>query len=460
MAGRAAVMTGNTHSPQVAAALAQLEATDQDVAYNAQVALDWITRDGTDLAALTLRAVQDFCWHDLPVEDPDEAEDITEGLVRLLDLLQMPRHAAVCRSPATQEILWAYWKGEEEGAKAYRRAAAASGLAPPALPGLEWGGEEKPAAEADAWQSTARMLEEAVTARVLVPGRRGWKDRQRELAQAHLDAPRPELGGQSLADAVIAERLEAWADAYDSPARDEAIGAVAGLLLRPARLPDVDAASPLPRWQWFLDQLDSGIPLTQNGNIGRAFVRANAARFGWDADGWQPSFDRDLEELQVLRAMATRLRVAARSGRKLILTAQGRRLAADPAAMWHASARPLIGGRELEAFAGELFLLLLLPGQALTSDEVYGTIARAVAQAVGTEKFTRILYGVPADENDAVRAAQYTVWRCRALGLFTPGAGDRWLSKVYKLTPVGTATALEALRARAARPLEPLPRWD
>ena len=356
-----------------------------------------------------------------PSKDLDDCEDLTDGLARLLDLLQMPRHAAVCRSRATRKVQAAYWDGEGEGVKAYRRAAAASGLAPPALPGLEWGGEEKPPAEDAAWQSTARMLEGAVTAGTLVPGSRGWRDRQRELAQAHLDAPRPELGGRSHFEAVIAERLDAWADAYDSPAREEAIAAIASLLMRPARLPDEYAASPLPRWQWFLDQLGGGIPLTQNGNIGRSFVRTHAARFGFDDSGWQPSFDRDLEELLELRAMAARLGVAARSGQKLALTPRGRRLAEDPAALWRATARLLVGGGELKGFTGELFLMLLLPSQALPRDDVYDTIARAVAQAAATEKFTRGLYGVAADDRDAVRAAQYTIWRCRA-SAFSPQA--------------------------------------
>ena len=327
-------------NPQVTAA-GQLEAISQK-ATTGRNALVKISGGGLDPTGIKVRAVQEYCWHDLPREDPDDCEDLTEGLARLFDLLQMPRHAAVCRSPAIQNILGAYWRDEEAGVKAYRLAAAASGLAPPSLPSFEWGGEEKPPAEDAAWHSTARMLEEAVTTGTLVPGRRGWKDRQEELTRLHLDAPRPELGGRSLAESVISERIEAWADAYDSPAREEAVDEIASLLLRPGG----DTAVPLPRWQWFLDQLGEGIPLTQNGKIARAIVRANAARFGWDF-GWQPSFDRDLEELQELRAMATRLRLAARSGRKLALTPRGRRLTADPGALWRATARTLLAAGSL-----------------------------------------------------------------------------------------------------------------
>ena len=222
------------------------------------------------------------------------------------------------------------------------------------------------------------MLENAVT-----PGpcarRAGLEGAPAQLTQVHLDAPHPELGGQSLAEAVIAERIDAWADGYDSPTREEVISAISGRMLHPHDCQQ-DATAPPSRWQWFLGQLDSGISLTQNGNIGRAFVRANAARFGWDFDHL-PSFDHDLDGLDMLRTMAARLRLACQSGRKLILTPRGRRLVGDRAALWQATARLLVSDREFEAFCGELFLALLLPGKTLPGDEDKSVIAKAVAEA-------------------------------------------------------------------------------
>ena len=447
-------MAGGVNSTQVTAALALLEATDPSGACNAQLALRWLTGGRMDPAVVTVRAVQDFCWHDLPCEDLDDSEALAAGLARLLELLQMPRHAAVCRSLVTSKILEAYWTDEDEGVKAYRRAAAASGLVPPALPGFEWGGEEKPPAEAAAWQSAARMLEDAVTTGTLLPGAQGWKGRQHQLTQVHLDAPHPELGGQSLAEAVIAERIDAWADGYDSPTREEVISAISGRMLHPARFPKQDATAPPSRWQWFLGQLDSGISLTQNGNIGRAFVRANAARFGWDFDHL-PSFDHDLDGLDMLRTMAARLRLACQSGRKLILTPRGRRLVGDRAALWQATARLLVSDREFEAFCGELFLALLLPGKTLPGDEVKSVIAKAVAEA----EFVILPYETPPDIHGVSGAVNYTIYRCRALGLFANEAESRRLDRAYQLTPTGVATALAALRARAAGPLVPADSW-
>ena len=63
-------MAGGEYSPQVTAAFALLEATDPGAAYHARLALRSIIGDRVDPAALTVRAVQDFCWHELPVEGP------------------------------------------------------------------------------------------------------------------------------------------------------------------------------------------------------------------------------------------------------------------------------------------------------------------------------------------------------------------------------------------------------
>jgi hypothetical protein len=268
-----------------------------------------------------------------------------------------------------------------------------------------------------------------------------------------VDIPRPELGGRSLAEAVIAERVDAWANGYESPTREEAIRHIADRMVRPARFPEQDAAPPA-QWQWFLGQLADGISLTQNGNISRAFVRMNAARFGWSFDHL-PSFEQDLDGQHMLRAMAARLRLACQSGRKLVLTPRGRRLAADPAALWQATGRLLISDRDFEAFCGELFLVLLLSGETLPADEVKGRIAKAVAE----EEFVILPDETPPDKHDISGAANYTIYRCRALGLFAPGAGSRWPDSSYQLTSVGTATALEALHAQAARPLLPDDSW-
>src|SRR5260370_27679925 len=81
-------------------------------------------------------------WYQLPVKwliGIDGKLRVADGLARVLDLLQLPRHAAICRSQTTREILNAYQIGTAEGKAAFRRAAAASGIMPPGLPGIALG---------------------------------------------------------------------------------------------------------------------------------------------------------------------------------------------------------------------------------------------------------------------------------------------------------------------------------
>jgi hypothetical protein len=70
-------------------------------------------------------------------------------------------------------------------------------------------------------------------------------------------------------------------------------------------------------------------------------------------------------------------------------------------------------------------------------------------QAAAEEEFRDSRTGLPPGEHDISWAIAQTVNLCRALGLLGSGA---WPDRLYQLTPVGTATALEALRARATGP--------
>jgi hypothetical protein len=173
--------------PEIAAALAKLAERDAAAADEARHALEWAAGD-QGLAFLTQECIQNFCWYQLPVKwlvGLDDKLRVVAALARALDLLQLPRYAAICRSQATREILSAYETGTAHGKAAFRRAAADSSIMPPDLPDFQWG----PAMgwqEASAWSSTAEFLEVAVVAGDLVPGRRGWKTRQQEFVRAHL----------------------------------------------------------------------------------------------------------------------------------------------------------------------------------------------------------------------------------------------------------------------------------
>ena len=324
--------------PQIAAALAKLGGLDAAAAEDARAALEWVAGD-QGLVFITQQRIQNFCWYDLPVKwfiGLDDKLRVVAALARALDLLELPRYAAVCRSGTTRQVLSAYEAGIAQGKAAFRRAAAASGVMPPDLPDFQWGpamGFE----EASAWSSTAEFLEVAVSSGDLVPGRRGWKTRQQELIRAHLNVPQAGLLGQTLAQVILTERAETWINARCSETRRRILAAIANRLLHPAELPSATAADPLPLLRWLLDQLDSGIAVTQTGNLNRKFVQDSADRFGWDFSR-PPRTEDDLYDLYQLRHFAQDLGLARRSGRKLTLTAKGRGLLADPGSLWRAVA--------------------------------------------------------------------------------------------------------------------------
>jgi hypothetical protein len=142
--------------PQIAAVLAKLAGQDAAAAEDVRAALEWIAGD-QGLAFITQQRIQNFCWYDLPVKwfiGLDDKLRVLAALAQALDLLQLPRYAAVCRSGTTREVLSGYESGIAQGRAAFRRAAAASGVIPPDLPDFQWGpamGLE----EASAWSSTA-----------------------------------------------------------------------------------------------------------------------------------------------------------------------------------------------------------------------------------------------------------------------------------------------------------------
>ncbi len=432
-------------NPEIAAALAKLAEQDAAAAEDARAALEWIAGD-QGLALIAQERIQSFCWYQLPVKwliGIDDKLRVAEALARVLDLLQLPRYAAICRSQTTREILSAYEISTAEGKAAFRRAAAASGIMPPGLPEFEWGAAMG-VQEASAWSSTADFLEVAVASGDLVPGKRGWKTRQQELVLAHLDTPQAELLGQTLAQVILTERAETWINLRRSETRRRLLASIANRLLRP-ELPARTAADPLPRLRWLLDQLNEGIAFTQTGNLNQKFVRQSADLFGWDLPR-PPRTEDDLFDLHQLRHLAQRLGLARRSGRMLTLTTKGRRFLTDPGQLWRAVAASVLGGNDFSVFAGELFLALLLDADSVLYSEIKATVGQAVAE----EGFRESRTGELPDEHDIGRAIHGTSNLCRALGLLA--AGSDWLDQSYGLTSTGRATALQALRARATGP--------
>ena len=432
--------------PEIAAALAKLAQQDAGSAGNAEAALEWITGE-LGLAAITQEHVQNFCWYQLPMKwliSHDEKLRVAAALGEVLDLLQLPRYASICRSQATREILGAYEEISRLGKAAFRRTAEGSGITPPDLPDFDWGAAMGPQ-EASAWSSVADFLEVAVASGGLVPGTRGWKRRQQQLVRTHLNIPQASLLGQAYAQVILTERAETWVNLRRSETRRTILAAMANQLLYPAQLSAL-RTDPLPRLRWLLGELNGGVALAQTGNLNRKFVQQNADRFGWDFDS-PPRTEDDLYDLYQVREFAQQLGLARRTGRKLTLTSKGRRLAGDPEQLWRAVAAFLLAGdSDFTVYIGELFLALLLQADSLPWDEILATVWRAA----GEEGFRENRTGEPPSEDDVSRAIHDTSNLCRALGLLTVGAD--WRDRSYGLTGTGKATVLEALRARATGP--------
>ena len=150
-----------------------------------------------------------------------------------------------------------------------------------------------------------------------------------------------------------------------------------------------------------------------------------------------------LAPLRWLRHFAQDLGLARRPGRKLTLTARGRRLLAGPGSLWRTVAAGLPGGNHFTVFAGELFLALLLAADSVPGTQIKATVGQAVAE----EGFRVSRTGELPDEHHIGWAVHETSNLCRALGLLA--AGGDWRDRSYGLTGTGQATALVALRARA-----------
>ena len=432
----------------IAEAVATLATEDLHVARDAEAALGWLT-GGDDLTSLTQERLQHFLWYGLPMKwltDTDHHWRVAAALGRALDLLGLPRYAELCRSPTTLDVLDAYERSDADGKRAFRKAELASGIRPPDLDELEWG-PVMGIQEAAALSSTADMLELAVATGDLVPGGRGWRQRQQGFVRAHLTAARIELHGRTMLDAILDERIETWLDRR-SPTRRRLLEPLAGVVRLPADLPGhID--DPIPPLQWLLDKLVAGQPLTKNGNLSRAFVQDAAGRFGW----WDrlvlglPRSEGELYDLHQVRRFAQRQGFARRSGGTLLLTANGRAALDDPARLWRSAAHGLLPEHAFAAAVGEVALAVLVSRELVAAQELEDVLSTFVAE----EGWHSLSRGIGPDVDDISWAWHETTNLLRALNLLSH-AGDDWPDRTYGLSAAGRAVALEALHHRAVGP--------
>jgi hypothetical protein len=430
----------------VAQALARLRAEDERLGGDAEAALNSLTWD-EGLETITRYGLQRFLWYELPrkwMTDLDGKRHLAMALGRLLDLVGLPRYAAICRSPETDAVLTAYERDDRAGFAAFRRAEERSGLHPPDLLELTWG-PVMGMQEAGAFWSTAAALELAVAGGELRPGSRGWRAAQQAIARRHLTTARPELDGRTWLEVVLGERVEEWADSRGQARRALVEPLSARLRGSPIEAPtgSAEAVAPL---RWLLARAGEGIALTQKGNLPRAVVIEAVERFGWQPLPNPPRGEDDVFELWVLRDLARDVDAVRRSSRRLVATHAGRRLAGDAEALWRVVAGRLGGGHDFGATVTELALALLLDGGEMLQAEL---VERVHAAVVGEGWHDRTT-GRPPDPESVRRQLAEQLRLLGVLGLSREG-GD-WQARTVALTSVGRATALEALRARATGP--------
>jgi hypothetical protein len=243
------------HEPSdtiVAGALERLRAEDERLGGDAEAALNSLTWD-EGLETITQYGLQAFLWYELPrkwMTDLEGKRHLAMALGRVLDLVGLPRYAAICRSPETDAVLAAYERDDREGFAAFRRAEERSGVHPPELPEFTWG-PVMGMREAGAFWSTAAALELAITGGQLRPGSRGWRVAQQAIARRHLTAARVELDGRTWLEVVLDERVEEWARSRGQARRALVEPLLARLRGGPVEVPAgaAEAVAPL-RWLW------------------------------------------------------------------------------------------------------------------------------------------------------------------------------------------------------------------
>ncbi|TKJ28340.1 plasmid pRiA4b ORF-3 family protein [Blastococcus sp. CCUG 61487] len=127
----------------------------------------------------------------------------------------------------------------------------------------------------------------------------------------------------------------------------------------PALEPDV-----VEPYRWFLARLGDGVKLTGAGHLPPALVSETMRSLGWDAD-WFGTANREVHTVPVaeLRESARRLGLVRVYRGRLLPTTVGRRLADDPASLWHHIATRLPMARDdVDRTAGLLWLLAVAAG--------------------------------------------------------------------------------------------------
>jgi hypothetical protein len=386
----------------------------------------------------------------------EHKREAAEALALTLERLggRAASYAELCRCTATEELLTA-WESEAPTARRrLRELLDGSGIEPPDTELLAWGnvmGFE----EACVREQVATALEKAIEDGRLSPGTPGFRRRQAQVADAALSEPTQDGGGCTGLQVVHGERLQRWlqrGNARGSEQRRTIIEPIAGLLAVDSPVVDPPAAqAALAPALWLLEQASDGIALTQTGALNRALVREIAERWPnwWDAELFgPPNRQDDLALLCELDELLHHLRLVRRTGRRIVTTARGRQLHADPAALLVALATELLTGESFRAACAELAVALILDGFVTDYSDA---LADRIHPAIVAEGWQAT--GEPPAPRDVGRTIADFLRPAEATGLLErQKSGSSRKPKPLILTDVGRAALISGLRARALAP--------
>ncbi len=370
-------------------ALAALGRLEPHLAEDARAAWEALVGDAGP-ESLTQWRLQQYCWDELPqtwLPGTGSRWRLAEALAALLDGLGLSRYAQIARGEITREVLAISQQAPERGRAMARRAAQRSGIEPPSTELFTWGSSLGPA-ESFAQEAVADTLELAVAAGELVPGTRGWRDRQSELTLSVLTSPRPELQGGTPYEGVLTERLGRWVRGARSTTRSSMLAPLAGRLLEPVvPLAGAAARALLQPLDWLLTEVGEGLTLTAAGYLPPRTVARALDALGWREELIGASHrEVDAYPVLVLREAATRLGLVRRRGSRLLLTPTGRAAAVEGQVLWSALAGRLVGPDHTAlAVTWEVVLAVLETGDTVVEEDV-----RALVQAVVTESGWRV----------------------------------------------------------------------
>lgn len=413
----------------------------------AAVALDSLMPDEDDITAVWGYRVLHFVWYELPVKWPDPPEILIKIAVAVAAVMRVSGRVGLAETIESDRTtrLHTAWRTDRASAfKLYRDSMSAAGIDPPNTHALVWSshmGMDEVAVHLDC----SIMLEEAISAESLIPGRHGWRRAQARLVQRWLSRPNPAYAGRTPLRVVHAERHSTWLSRV-SPDHYALLAPVLPLLDdldEPPAVPD-DVAAPL---RWLLTTVGDGLKLTQAGYLPRSVVEESKH---WYSDQLLPGHavrkENDLPPLIILREWANSAKLVRVRKGMLLLTPLGRSILADRDAFNAVIVDAWFSDHDAIACAGEIAAAMLLRGPADTN-----ALAAAVF-AVVAERFHVPEGGLPSPQD-----CQHLLWEWLCPGNSLGFLAYRDLlggSDEVALTDVGRAAAIAGLAGRAHAPVD------